>query len=542
MPNEEQLIDERRKKREELLKLKAAPGSPYPYSFNVTAHAGELAQRFAGSKPETSFGEKASVAGRLMALRRLGKITFGKLEDQSGAIQIWWKDNLKDYDTLRLVDIGDIVGVNGEVITTKTGELTVLVESWTLLTKTLRPLPDKWHGLKDIEERYRRRYVDLIMSPSVREVFLKRSKIIASVRQVLDSAGFVEVETPILEPVYGGANAKPFVTEHNDLKMKMYLKVSPELYLKRLLVGGFERVYEITKDFRNEGIDTTHNPEFTECELYQAYADYHDMMTLLERVFEQAAIAANGSTTFKWGEHTIDVKAPWQRLTMKDALKKYASIDVDKLDEHEILKLRTTYNLTIDGEVTPGTVIAELFDELVSGKLIQPVHIIDHPKETTPLCKLHRKDPALIERFESFIGGMEVSNAYSELNDPVRQRELLEEQAKQLRAGIAEAHPMDEDFVRAIEQGMPPAGGLGFGIDRMVMFITGQTSIRDVIFFPTQRPENKRETSGGENAGTGGKEAQGKGDASEAKTQSKKERGQAGAAESKQPVLRNLKK
>lgn len=533
MPNEEQLIDERKRKREELLALsaagKTAVGSPYPYSYTVTAHAGELAKRFAGSKPETAFGESASVAGRIMALRKLGKIAFAKLEDQSGAIQLWFKDGeTANYDTLKLLDIGDIVGASGDIITTKTGELTVLVKSWDVLAKSIRPLPDKWHGLKDVEERYRHRYTDLIMSPSVREVFQKRSRIVTAVRKVLDGKGFMETETPILQPIYGGASARPFVTEHNDLKMKMYLKVSPELYLKRLLVGGFERVYEITKNFRNESIDTTHNPEFTMLECYQAYADYHDMMTLLEELYETAALAANGSTKFKWGEHEIDVKGPWERLTMKDAIKKYGGVDVSTLDEHELNQLRITYNLQMEGDITPGAIIAELFDELASAKLIQPVHIIDHPKETTPLCKLHREDKTLIERFESFIGGMEISNAYSELNDPVRQRELLEDQARQLRGGAEEANPMDEDFVRALEQGMPPAGGLGVGIDRMVIFLTSQPSIRDVIFFPTQKPEANSE--GKESTGTAPAHAETK---HEAKTV---------PVESKQPVLRNLKK
>ena len=486
MSKEDELIAERARKRQELLAL----SNPYPYGYPQTHHAAELHARFAGTMPDKDLGEHVRVAGRLLALRRMGKMTFAQLLDESGKIQLWLKaENLPSYDLLKLVDIGDFLGAEGQLITTKTGELTVAVFGYQVLCKSLHPLPDKWHGLKDQELRYRQRYVDLIVNPDVKEVFKKRAAIMRAVRAYLDGKGFIEIETPVLQPVYGGANAKPFTTMHNELKMKMYLRIADELYLKRCLVGGFEKVYEMNKDFRNEGIDTTHNPEFTMVEMYQAYADYTDMMRLTEEIYESAAKAANGTTKISWNGHELDVKAPWQRLTMKEAIKKYADIDVDKLTDKELFALRTNYNIEIKGDLTRGAVIFGLFDELCAPKLVNPVHIIDHPKETTPLCKIHRKDPSLIERFESYICGLEVSNAYSELNDPVVQRQLLEEQAKQLRAGQEEAHPMDEDFITALEYGMPPAGGLGLGIDRMVMFLTGQVSIRDVILFPTMKPE-----------------------------------------------------
>jgi lysyl-tRNA synthetase class 2 len=486
MSKEEELVAERMRKREELL----SQGNPYPYGYKQTHHAKELQDRHAGSGPDKQLGEHVRVAGRLIAMRRMGKMAFGQILDETGKIQLWFKaDSLQSYDNLKLVDIGDIIGVEGDLITTKTGELTVSVKGYDMLCKSLHPLPDKWHGLKDMELRYRQRYVDLIVNPEVKDVFRKRARILHSVRSYLDGNGFLEVETPVLQPIYGGAAAKPFTTMHNELKMKMYLKISPELYLKRLLVGGFEKVYDMNKNFRNEGIDTTHNPEFTMVEIYQAYADYTDMMRVTEEIYESAAKAANGTTKIVWDGKDLDLKAPWQRVAMKTAIRQHADIDVDALSDNELFELRTTYNLNIKGEITRGAMIAALFDELAAPKLVGPVHIIDHPKETTPLCKIHRKDPSLIERFESYICGMEVSNAYSELNDPVVQRQLLEEQAALLRGGSEDSHPMDDDFIRSLEYGMPPAGGLGLGIDRMVMFITGQVSIRDVILFPTMKPE-----------------------------------------------------
>ncbi len=493
MSKEDELIAERMRKREALLDK----GAAYPYNYQQTHHAKELQDRFAGTKPETSLGEHVRVAGRLLAMRRMGKIAFAQLADESGTIQLWFKaDVLADFDRLQLYDIGDIIGADGTLITTKTGELTVLVAAYEMLCKSLRPLPDKWHGLKDTEARYRQRYVDLIVTPAVKDAFKKRALIIRAVRNYLDARSFTEIETPVLQSIYGGAAARPFTTMHNELKLKMYLRISDELYLKRCLVGGFERVYELTKDFRNEGIDTTHNPEFTMVEIYQAYADYTDMMRLTEEIYESAAKAALGTTKIVWQGKELDVKAPWQRMTMKEAIKVHANVDVDNLDDRDLFALRTTYNLEVKGDLTRGAVIAALFDEVAAPKLVGPVHIIDHPKETTPLCKAHRNDPSLIERFESYICGMEVSNAYSELNDPVVQRRLLEEQAAQLKGGQEEAHPMDEDFLRALEHGMPPAGGLGLGIDRMVMVLTGQASIRDVIMFPAMKPEVRAEASG----------------------------------------------
>ena len=485
MSKEDELIADRAAKRALLVR----DGLGYPYRYDRTHFAGDLAKRHAAVGPNTTIGERVRVAGRVLALRRLGAITFARVQDGSGAIQILFKQDLPRYDSLKLLDIGDFVGVEGELITTKTGELTVESRDYTHLAKALRPLPDKWHGLKDIEARYRQRHLDLVMNGEARVVFTKRARMIAAMRRHLDEHCFLEVETPVLQPIYGGANARPFSTTHHDMKMTMYLKISPELYLKRLLIGGFEKVYELNKCFRNESMDTTHNPEFTSIEIYQAYADYTDMMRLTEELFAAAARAANGTTACTFDGKAFDVKPPWPRVTMKDAIKQHAGVDVDALSDSELFQLRTTYNLEVKGDLTRGAVIAALFDELVEDKLVAPVHIIDHPAETTPLCKAHRTQKGLIERFESFCCGMEVSNAYSELNDPVVQRQLLEEQAKQLRAGAAEAHPMDEDFIRAMEHGMPPAGGLGIGIDRMVMLLTGNTSIRDVILFPAMKPE-----------------------------------------------------
>ncbi|MEK6938405.1 MAG: lysine--tRNA ligase, partial [Nanoarchaeota archaeon] len=354
------------------------------------------------------------------------------------------------------------------------------------------PMPEKFHGLKDVELRYRQRYVDLFVNPESREVFAKRSKMVKVIREFFYEKGFLEMETPTLQPIYGGANAKPFVTHINAWNMKMFLSISPELYLKRLVVGGFEKVFTICKNFRNEDADTTHNPEFTMLECYQAYVDYNTMMELMEQVYERACFAINGTTrvkhTHKGQEVELDFKAPWPRLSMLDALHKYGGIDARNMSKEDILDLVSQHNINFDGEFSWGLGVQLLFEHLAEEHLIQPVHIIDHPKESTPLCKVHREDTRLIERFESFCLGAELCNAYSELNDPILQRKLLEEQAAQLRAGSDEAHPMDEDFINCIEYGMPPTGGLGFGIDRMAIMLTGVESIRDVILFPTMKP------------------------------------------------------
>jgi lysyl-tRNA synthetase, class II len=485
---EHRLITERKRKLEE---LRQAGINPYPHKFTPTQHAKEIQTVHAHLQPEQASGEQVSVAGRVMLLRRMGKMTFGHIQDATGRIQVWFKaDAIEKYDLLKLVDLGDFLGITGEVIKTKTGEVTVLVKEFEILTKSIRPLPEKYHGLKDEEERFRRRYLDLVMNPEVKDIFINRAKIINSVRDTLAKHGFLEVETPTLQTIYGGANAKPFITHINAWDMKMYLSIAPELYLKRLIVGGYDKVYTICKNFRNEGVDQTHNPEFTMMECYAAYWDYNDMMQLTEELYEHACKAVHGSTIVERNGVKVDFKAPWPRLKMKDAIKQHGNIDVDALSDDEMKALVHKHQLKATQHSSRGEIIVALFEHFAEEKLIQPTHVIDHPIESTPLCKtLRNGDKTMIERFESFIMGTEISNAYTELNDPVLQRELLEEQAQQLRGGAEEAHPMDEDFLQAIEYGMPPTGGLGVGIDRMVIMLLGVEGIRDVIFFPTMKPE-----------------------------------------------------
>lgn len=485
MPNEEELIAERIRKLEDIRKLKI---NPYPYSFDVKNNSAQVQSEFANLKPEEHTKNIVKVAGRIIALRRMGKIAFMHILDEFGKVQLYAAlDKLgeKNYEFLKLLDMGDWIGAEGHIFKTRTGEITIEVSNIELLCKSLRPLPEKWHGLSDIEQRYRKRYVDLIISPQVREVFKKRTAIIQSVKEILDEKGFLEVDTPCLQPIYGGAAARPFISHLNALDMKVYMRISNELYLKRLIVGGFEKVYEFARDFRNEDIDRTHNPEFTQVELYQAYADFNTMMEITEEIYERTAKKVLGTTQFEYQGHKIDLKRPWQRYTMVEAIKKFADIDVEKLTDKDLFELRITYKLEIAGEVTRGKMIQALFEELVEEKLIQPTFITHHPVESTPLCKPCREHPLqFVERFEPFIAKMEIGNAYSELNDPILQRKLLEDQAKELNEGSQEAHPMDEDFIQAIEYGMPPTGGLGIGIDRMVMILTNQASIRDVLLFP----------------------------------------------------------
>ena len=445
-------------------------------------------------------GTSVQIAGRIMALRGHGKMSFVDLVDGSGRIQVGFKfDELGEekYSLLELLDLGDFLGVKGELFKTQAGELTVLAKDFTVLTKSLLSLPSTWYGLKDVEERYRKRYLDLLMNPGVKKVFETRTKIIAAIRQFLNERGFLEVETPTLQPLYGGANARPFNTHHNTLDLELYLKISDELYLKRLLIGGFDKVYEIDKDFRNEGMDKNHNPEFTMMECYWAYADYNDMMKLTEEMCEFVARKVVGETKITYQGQEIELKAPWKRITMKDALKEYEDIDVDKLSDKELLEEIKKHNLVYEGEPTltgvaksfkRGIAIATLF-EIVEPKLIEPTFITDFPKETTALCKQKAGSPEIIERFEPYICGREIGNAYSELNNPLVQKEFFQEQVEAKKSGDEEAHPMDEDFLEALEYGMPPTGGLGIGVDRIVMFLTDQSTIRDVILFPTMRQE-----------------------------------------------------
>lgn len=472
---EENLRQVRLGKLEQLKKLGI---NPYPTKFS---------REEISKVREKEIGSQVSAAGRIMGMRGHGKMTFADLVDGTGKIQIGLKfDELgaEKYSLLGYLDIGDFVGVKGELIKTQAGELTVLAKDFTILGKSLRPLPSIWYGLKDVEERYRKRFLDLIMNPSVKKVFEIRSQIIKAMREFLDKKGFLEVETATLQPLYGGANARPFITHHNTLDIDLYLKIADELYLKRLIVGGFDKVYEIDKDFRNEGMDKNHNPEFTMMECYWAYADYNDIMELTESMIEFIAQKVLGTTKITYQGQEIELKAPWKRITMKEALKEYVGIDVDQLSDKELLSEIKKHNLKYEGKPT----FATLF-EIVEPKLIQPTFVTDFPKETTALCKPKADNPDIIERFEPYIAGREIGNAYSELNNPVVQKEFFSEQVEAKESGDEEAHPMDDDFVEALEYGMPPTGGLGIGVDRIVMFLTDSPTIRDVILFPTMRLE-----------------------------------------------------
>lgn len=499
--NEANRLKERYQKAQDLL---AANVNPYPYTFDQTHHAKEILAKHHGIAPETHTGDIVKVAGRVMLFRSMGKACFAHVQDQTGKIQFYARaDEIGDnYLVVKKIDLGDFVGVEGEIFATKTGEITISVKKITLLTKAVRELPDKYHGIKDPELKYRYRYLDLMMNPQVREVFEKRSKIIASVRDSFTKLGFMEVETPLLQTQYGGANAKPFITHINAWDMRMYLSISPELYLKRLIVGGFEKVYTICKNFRNEGVDHSHNPEFTMLEAYLAYGDYNSMMEIVEKVYEDAALAANGTTKLtvfmrdEKGEAypiEVDMKAPWPRKTAAQLISEVVKIDILSMDEQTIRTWCKEHKIDVANDASWGMCVKEIFDAFVEHTIIQPTHVIDRPKESSPLCKEHRVDKRLIEQCEPIGAGMELGNIYSELNDPVKQRALLEDQANQLRGGDEEAHPMDEDFIRAIEHGMPPTGGLGFGIDRMIMLLTSQSTLKDVILFPTVKPETKQD-------------------------------------------------
>ena len=482
---------------EELEELKEKGIEQFVYSYNVNSDSDDIKENYSEKKREVS------IAGRLMAIRRMGKASFAHIQDDRGRIQIYLKkDDLGDiYNAFRLMDIGDIIGVEGFVFKTKTGEISIHATSLKLLTKSLRPLPipketTDEQGNKvihdqfvDKELRYRQRYVDLVVNPKVKEVFIKRSKIISSMRSFLDASGYLEVETPALQPIYGGAAAKPFITHHNALDTKLYLRIADELYLKRLIVGGFNGVYEISKDFRNEGMDKTHNPEFTMMELYVPYKDYEWMMNFVEEMLEKVCMTVNGKLEFTSEGKTINFSRPWKRISMVDALKEKTGFDI----------LTVTYDglrnfaMGNDIEVKKGKPkqIDEIFSVLVQPELIQPTFIVDYPVEISPLAKQHRSKPGLVERFEGYVGGREICNAFSELNDPIDQRKRFEGQAKLREEGDEEAHQVDEDFLRALEYGMPPTAGLGIGIDRLVMLLTDQSSIRDVIFFPQMKPEVK---------------------------------------------------
>lgn len=494
MGRQDEIVRERLRKIEELRK---AGINPYPYSFDKKNSFAELQKEHEKLKPEQKSKSVTKTAGRLMSFRDMGKIAFGVLQDNTGKIQVLLQDGetpSKVFDFFKkYVDISDFIGVEGSIQRTKRGELSILVKKVEILSKPILPLPDKWHGLEDKEERYRKRYLDLLMSPEVREVFIKREKIIDAIREFLKERKFNEVDTPYLQTVYGGAAARPFKTHLNALNIPLFLAISPELYLKRLIVGGYERVFTIARNFRNEGIDKWHNPEFAMMEIYQAYADYNDMMELTENLFEYVAKKVNGTTKVKIKDKEIDFKAPWKRMTMLEAIKKWAKIDADKMSVNELEDFMIENKVESKGS-SWGWRVQAIFEHFCEEKIEQPTFIIDHPVETTPLCKLHRNgDKRLIERFEPFCMGAELANAYSELNDPVLQKKMLEEQQEMLNSGNEEANPYDEDFLNAIEIGLPPTGGLGIGIDRMIILLTGSESIRDIILFPFMKPEKKEE-------------------------------------------------
>ncbi|MBI2546585.1 lysine--tRNA ligase [Candidatus Woesearchaeota archaeon] len=475
-----------------LEKVRELGMNPFPHAYRRTHVLAEV-------HDQTNY---ASVAGRIMGIRDHGRTTFMTIQDTSGQLQLYFMKDINDpsrYDTMReIFHRGDFIGASGRVFRTRRGELTVEVQDYTFLSKSLRPLPEKHAGLRDTEIRYRHRTLDLIANPESREVFIKRSQAISLMRQFLDAHGYLEIETPLIQPIYGGANARPFITKIHALDDQVaYLQISPELYLKRLLIGGLDRVYALTKNFRNEGIDTTHNPEFTMMECYAAYADYHDMMDLTERMYEFIFKKINGTTAVvhrdaSGVEHSIDVKTPWRRIRIYEALEQIVGVNPtglspDKL--REVVQQRRLLPGIDSGRMAKWELVMELVRLHVEPTLIQPTFLLDHPQETTPLCKVHRENPDLIERFEPYIVGMEIGNAYTELNDPIHQKRLLEQQAQLREKGDEEAHPMDKDFIYAMEHGMPPTGGLGLGIDRLVMLLTRQYSIKDVIAFPMMRVE-----------------------------------------------------
>ena len=465
---------------------------PFGYRFLYTHRAADIAAQFDElSEKET----EVKMAGRIMAIRGHGKTCFMDMQDKTGRIQVYVRKDVigeENYALIKLMDIGDTVGITGTAFRTHMGELSIKANSVEMLSKSLRPLPEKWHGLKDVETRYRQRYVDLIVNPEVRDTFVKRSQIIRSVREVLDSHDFLEVETPILNTIAGGAAARPFISYHNALDMQVYMRIAPELYLKRLIVGGMDRVYEMGRVFRNEGIDNRHNPEFTSVEIYQAFADYRDMMDLTEEVVVKTAEKVLGTTTINYEGTTIELASPWKRMSMIEAVKGYSGKDfTDVTDLEEARAIAKELNVAIEPSFGIGKIINACFEEYVEDKLIQPTFITGHPKEISPLAKSNPENPEITDRFEAYIYGREVCNGCTELNDPIDQKERFLKQVEERANGDEEANMMDEDFVNALEYGLPPTGGLGIGIDRLVMFLTNSSTIRDVLFFPTMKPLGK---------------------------------------------------
>ena len=465
---------------------------PFGYRFLYTHRAADIAAQFDElSEKET----EVKMAGRIMAIRGHGKTCFMDMQDKTGRIQVYVRKDVigeENYALIKLMDIGDTVGITGTAFRTHMGELSIKANSVEMLSKSLRPLPEKWHGLKDVETRYRQRYVDLIVNPEVRDTFVKRSQIIRSVREVLDSHDFLEVETPILNTIAGGAAARPFISYHNALDMQVYMRIAPELYLKRLIVGGMDRVYEMGRVFRNEGIDNRHNPEFTSVEIYQAFVDYRDMMDLTEEVVVKTAEKVLGTTTINYEGTTIELASPWKRMSMIEAVKEYSGKDFTNVtDLEEARAIAKELNVAVEPSFGIGKIINACFEEYVEDKLIQPTFITGHPKEISPLAKSNPENPEITDRFEAYIYGREICNGFTELNDPIDQKERFLKQVEERANGDEEANMMDEDFVNALEYGLPPTGGLGIGIDRLVMFLTNSSTIRDVLFFPTMKPLGK---------------------------------------------------
>ncbi|WP_420552479.1 lysine--tRNA ligase [Tenacibaculum aiptasiae] len=498
-----QLSEQEVVRREKLGKLRELGINPYPADlFPLNSNSKTIKDKF-------EEGKKVVIAGRLMSRRIQGKASFAELQDSEGRVQVYFnRDEIcpeEDKDLYnevykKLLDIGDFVGIEGELFKTKVGEITVMVKDFKLLSKALKPLPlpkvdaegNTFDGFTDPEMRYRQRYADLVVNPHVKDVFVKRTKLFNAMRQFFNDAGYFEVETPILQPIPGGAAARPFITHHNALDIPLYMRIANELYLKRLIVGGFDGVYEFSKNFRNEGMDRTHNPEFTAMEIYVAYKDYNWMMDFTEKLLEHCAIAVNGTTEATFGEHKVDFKAPYARVTMADSIKHFTGFDINGKSEDEIRAAAKGMGIEVDDTMGKGKLIDEIFGEKCEGNYIQPTFITDYPKEMSPLCKEHRDNPELTERFELMVCGKEIANAYSELNDPIDQRERFEAQLKLAARGDDEAGEfIDQDFLRALEYGMPPTSGLGIGMDRLIMYLTNNPSIQEVLFFPQMKPEKK---------------------------------------------------
>lgn len=491
--NLEELNDQLIVRREKMETLRKKGIDPFGGRFERTHKARQLKELYGDLDNEQLESQNiyVQVAGRIMTKRRKGKAGFAHIQDVSGQIQIYVRLDAvgeEQYELFKMADLGDIVGVRGQVFKTRVGELTIQVTDFQILTKSLRPLPDKWHGLKDIEQRYRQRYLDLIVNHESQRTFIVRSKIIKAIRNYLDDKGFLEVETPMMHSIAGGAAAKPFITHHNALDMDLYLRIALELHLKRLIVGGLEQVYEIGRVFRNEGISTKHNPEFTMLELYQAYANFEDIMDLTEDLISRVAKEVLGTTKIKYGEYEIDLTPGWKRAHMADLIKEHTGVDFwQPLSLEDARSLANEHGIEIDENMQVGHIMNEFFEQKVEEKLIQPTFVYGHPTEISPLAKKNAEDPRFTDRFELYIVGRELANAFTELNDPIDQRERFEQQLKERELGNEEAHMMDEDFLLALEYGMPPTGGLGIGIDRLVMLLTDSQSIRDVLLFPLMR-------------------------------------------------------